>query len=350
MSRWGGEIRRAEANDAVGVAELAAELATSFAFERGKFLANYPVLIANEDVCLLVAVERQQHLGYLLGFRHLTFFANGPVGWVEEIAVHADARRLGVGAALMSAFEEWAAASGAPMVALATRRAAPFYLALGYEESAVYFRKKLPGSALCLEPACPANRATPRCAITKRSQLRSTVLRNWALSNAIGSGPSALVRLVAQLAGFAAAAPGAADPRGQQHHQHYAERQCDRCGDRGGHRVIHRPPGKAGYASVLKQADGGRAERLGARVDADTHPGLDDVGGQRRPAAEQGRRDRHPGTSAGMLRHHDADRAADHRPQDGVHEVPPDVQHRDLPCDELPGEEHGRGREHGRLL
>jgi len=31
------------------------------------------------------------------------------------------------------------------LVALATRRAAPFYRALGYEESAVYFRKVLDG-------------------------------------------------------------------------------------------------------------------------------------------------------------------------------------------------------------
>lgn len=143
MSRWDGEIRRAGANDADGVGELAAGLAYSFAFERDKFLTSYPVLISDEDACLLVAVAGQDYLGYLLGFRHPTFFANGPVGWVEEVAVRADARRLGVGAALMNAFEEWAAESGAPMVALATGRAAPFYLALGYEESAAYFRKKL---------------------------------------------------------------------------------------------------------------------------------------------------------------------------------------------------------------
>ena len=31
------------------------------------------------------------------------------------------------------------------LVALATRRAAPFYRAAGYEESATYFRKVLPG-------------------------------------------------------------------------------------------------------------------------------------------------------------------------------------------------------------
>ena len=149
MSRWDGQIRRAGTNDADGVAGLAAGLAYSFAFDRDKFLASYPVLLSDDDACLIVAIAGQDYLGYLLGFRHLTFFANGPVGWVEEVAVHADARRLGVGAALMSAFEEWAAESGAPMVALATRRAAPFYLALGYEESAVYFRKKLPASEGC---------------------------------------------------------------------------------------------------------------------------------------------------------------------------------------------------------
>jgi hypothetical protein len=43
----------------------------------------------------------------------------------------------------MSAFEEWAAGQGCVLVALATRRAAPFYLALGYEESAAYLRKML---------------------------------------------------------------------------------------------------------------------------------------------------------------------------------------------------------------
>ena len=43
----------------------------------------------------------------------------------------------------MDAFEQWAAAEGCALIALATRRAAPFYRALGYEESAAYFRKVL---------------------------------------------------------------------------------------------------------------------------------------------------------------------------------------------------------------
>jgi hypothetical protein len=43
----------------------------------------------------------------------------------------------------MSAFERWAAGHGCTLVALATRRAAPFYRALGYEDSAAYLRKVL---------------------------------------------------------------------------------------------------------------------------------------------------------------------------------------------------------------
>lgn len=39
--------------------------------------------------------------------------------------------------------EEWAADQGAAYVALATRRAADFYAALGYAESATFFRKEI---------------------------------------------------------------------------------------------------------------------------------------------------------------------------------------------------------------
>jgi len=61
-------------------------------------------------------------------------------------------RGLGVGRVLMSEFEQWAARRGCALVALATRRAASFYRALGYEESAVYFRKVLNGDPAPLRP------------------------------------------------------------------------------------------------------------------------------------------------------------------------------------------------------
>jgi GNAT superfamily N-acetyltransferase len=144
---WRVRVRHATQDDAGAVAGLAGELAQSFAFCRAGFDLSYPALLAAADACLLVAVDEQECLGYLLGFQHLTFYANGPVGWVEEIGVRGDRRGRGIGRALMSAFEHWAAGQGCVLVALATRRAAPFYRALGYQESAAYLRKVLTDEA-----------------------------------------------------------------------------------------------------------------------------------------------------------------------------------------------------------
>jgi len=140
-------IRRAAEWDVDWVAGLARELAQSFTLSRERFLAAYPALLADDGACLLVAVRGRERLGYLLGFRHLTFYANGPVAWVEEVCVRGQEHGRGIGRALMSAFEQWATAQGCGLIAVATRRAAPFYRALDYQESAVYFRKVLEGQA-----------------------------------------------------------------------------------------------------------------------------------------------------------------------------------------------------------
>jgi GNAT superfamily N-acetyltransferase len=141
------QVRSAGPDDVGAVAGLAAELAQSFTFSRARFLSSYPALLAEDDACVLLAVDGPECLGYLLGFRHLTFFANGPVAWAEEVLVRREDRGRGVGRALMGAFEQWAAGEGCALVALATRRAAPFYQALGYAESAIYFRKLLDSEA-----------------------------------------------------------------------------------------------------------------------------------------------------------------------------------------------------------
>jgi GNAT superfamily N-acetyltransferase len=101
------EIRRAGAGDAETVADLAAELAQSFPLSRTRFHVSYPALLAADGACLLLAAEGQERLGYLLGFQHLTFYANGPVAWVEEVLVRRQDRGRGIGRALMRAFEQW---------------------------------------------------------------------------------------------------------------------------------------------------------------------------------------------------------------------------------------------------
>jgi GNAT superfamily N-acetyltransferase len=137
-------IRPANPTDAAAVAVLAGTLARSFPFSPAAFQMTFAALLRTEGAGLLVAVEQEVVVGYLLGFRHLTFYANGPVAVVEEIVVRDDRRGLGIGRALMGAFEQWAGSRECRLVALATRRAAGFYLAIGYEESATYLRKVLP--------------------------------------------------------------------------------------------------------------------------------------------------------------------------------------------------------------
>ena len=135
--------RRATRDDADALFGLAKEFATSFSPERAAFETALADIIATEAARLSVAELDGEVVAYCLGFDHYTFYANGRVAWVEEIAVQESVRRKGVGRALMENFEEWSRGRGSNLVALATRRAASFYTSIGYEESATFFRKLL---------------------------------------------------------------------------------------------------------------------------------------------------------------------------------------------------------------
>jgi GNAT superfamily N-acetyltransferase len=137
-------IRAARHEDSERVWPLAQAFATSFTPERAVFDATWAQLIGTPRTLLLVADAAEGGIvGYLLGNSHLTLFANGPVAWVEELMVDEHHRRSGVGRQLIEHAEEWARTIGAAYLALASRRAGPFYLALGYEDSAAYYKKTL---------------------------------------------------------------------------------------------------------------------------------------------------------------------------------------------------------------
>ena len=156
--------RSAKPTDGPALFLLARAFATSFAMEQVVFERSFADLLTHPEAFLAVAEAGGEVAGYVLGFDHLTFFANGRVAWVEEIMVAESVRRQGIGRHLMEAFEAWATAREAKMIALATRRATDFYRALGYEESAVYFRKRLPqgsretfDAVLAKVPSVPLN-------------------------------------------------------------------------------------------------------------------------------------------------------------------------------------------------
>jgi len=131
------------AEDIDALLRLVEQFATSFKPERNAFDASLQQLLQDDSAWLALAKDGNRVLGYLLGFDHYAFYANGRVAWVEEMMVEETMRRHGVGRRLMAAFEGWAVSRNAKLIGLATRRAASFYLALGYEESAVFFRKLL---------------------------------------------------------------------------------------------------------------------------------------------------------------------------------------------------------------
>ena len=139
----GTMVRDAVAADAQAILALARDFATCFHLLPARFHEAFQALMAERDASILVAQHAGEIVGYLLGFDHHTFFANGRVAWVEEIMVRADFRRRGIGRELMRHFEARVKSRSATLVALATRRASDFYQSLGYEKSASYFRKLL---------------------------------------------------------------------------------------------------------------------------------------------------------------------------------------------------------------
>ncbi len=136
-------IRIGKMEDQKAVRGLAEALSTSYQVNDADFNRAWGELLKDPQARVLVAEEGGAVIGYLLGFIHRVFYANGPVGFIEEVMVAEGFRMRGIGRELMNEFESLAKLSGCPQVALATRRVGEFYKAVGYTESATYFKKKL---------------------------------------------------------------------------------------------------------------------------------------------------------------------------------------------------------------
>ena len=136
-------IRRATAVDGDALFLLLEDFAVTFVPERSAFEVSLREILADEDANLSVAVVDGQVVGYCLGFDHYAFYTNGRTSFVEEVMVREDLRKHGVGRQLIAGFEQWGVSRGSKLVGLFTRRAAPFYEAIGYESSGTFFRRLL---------------------------------------------------------------------------------------------------------------------------------------------------------------------------------------------------------------
>jgi predicted N-acetyltransferase YhbS len=136
-------IRPVTLADEESVFRLAAQLSPNFDVKWDAFSRSFSKLAQSGDVFLHVAVDEGNVVGYLLGWIRLAFYSNGPVGWVQEVVVEPSHRRNGIGMLLMEEFESWTSKQGGTLVSLATSGAPGFYHALGYRESAKYYKKSI---------------------------------------------------------------------------------------------------------------------------------------------------------------------------------------------------------------
>jgi len=138
-------LRTASTADAGDLFDLARLLATSATPYRDAFDRVFADILADTHQCLIVAEAPTRLVGYLYGLTHPAFHANGNIAWVEELYVEDVQRGTGLGRRLMDRFEHWAQdTADAQYIAVATRRAHDFYRAIGYTESATYYKKDLP--------------------------------------------------------------------------------------------------------------------------------------------------------------------------------------------------------------
>jgi GNAT superfamily N-acetyltransferase len=134
-------VRRAVHTDEEQLFALARSFPTPTPPDFSTFRRALASKLGDVSTALFVAETDGTVVGYVSGYRHVTFYANGYVAWIDEIFVAADLREKGIGKSLMKTFERWAMDGDCVLVGLATAGAAGFYERLGYASKAAYFKK-----------------------------------------------------------------------------------------------------------------------------------------------------------------------------------------------------------------
>jgi GNAT superfamily N-acetyltransferase len=137
------KVRRATVADEFALFALVSLFPTPTPPSRETFAEGLRIKLRDPSGFIAVAELGGQLVGYVAGDAHETFYAGGKVAWVDEILVAENARRQGIGRALMAEFDTWAENGRCRLIGLATRAASTFYEELGFEDSSGYFKRYL---------------------------------------------------------------------------------------------------------------------------------------------------------------------------------------------------------------
>jgi GNAT superfamily N-acetyltransferase len=137
------EVREANIGDAAGVFPLASDFTSATDIDEPTFQRLFEERLGDPALFIAIALLDRKYLGYVSAYSHAAFYAAGSTLWVDELFVASEVRGRNIGRRLMFACEEWAAARGCRLIALATAGARDFYQALGYQSTAGYFKKYL---------------------------------------------------------------------------------------------------------------------------------------------------------------------------------------------------------------
>lgn len=130
-------IRKATPADAAEIARLSTQLGYPASVET--FAARLHKLIDSPRHAVLVAVGDGNRLGGYVATEQRMSLALGERVEIVALVVDSQARRTGVGKALVAAAEQWAIDAGTPDVFLRSNilrpESHPFYESLGYERT-----------------------------------------------------------------------------------------------------------------------------------------------------------------------------------------------------------------------
>ena len=133
VSAW--HLRRARSEDATEIARLVTEL--GYPVEAGAILPRLQALLVHPDHLVTVAAGPNDRLSGVIMAEHRALLLYGPQVEIMGLSVGAEARRMGVGRALVKAVEDWARQFGDSQIVVRSNvvrpESHPFYEKIGYK-------------------------------------------------------------------------------------------------------------------------------------------------------------------------------------------------------------------------